>query len=950
MAGQLSNAHGTIVIDGDFSAFDANARKAVDNAKFWGDKFDSVSGTVKKQLAAVANGTEVVTRGTKKMADAQDELGAATKKTTRLTFEQRKELEMLRRETKLLAEAERVASSGKIQDKIKERSTLIQEEQRITNAQLQEMRKRQQAMRALLSTGPSGSMAASPLSMFSPLPGMTAFGSFHSRFQNAQQRAAMVQAGMSPSAALFGQVAMAASSSNQRYLMNNAIANAAPPIFGGGSGTTGGGGPRRPGGMANNFLGPGGLGARMVGGLRGGLGMGLGFFGAMQAGREAVQVSQLATAYERQRIAAERLAGSQANLNTLLDAYQRASGGAVSQAIALENVTRLQATGFAKTAAQVEKFVRGSRGASIALGKPQDYIIQETQLAISNTSVKRLDQIGLGIEEVTNRTEELRDSNKGLTREMAFGQAVLGLLNEKYGTLTTTLEGQATGVEKLEAAWQDLRLAMGKEIRGSVNVVAGGMADALDMSDNPKTANFLQRTAVMIARAILAGKGIDPDAAFSANRQAATLTAMDDRQINAGMMTTSIRSRGAETARFDDEEMSTLIDFHERRQQIEEQYNAERLREVEEYESQRATIIRNFAKQMAREEEDFARSRARSNRDYDKQVSEVHENAAKRDAELLEDYTKRLSDMREDGEEKLSDLQEQYNEDREKAEKEHLDRLMSAAGQLNAVAVLEEKKRYRREQEDRKEAYDKQVEETQENLEEQRQDAKEAYEERLADARDADEERLRDMQESREQQLADEDEDRALRLARAQEDHEDQLAELDRQHSLRLKQIEDEAQKERDLWEKEFEQLLLDMDVYVAGLTEKEAERNKIIEDWFDAMIDKMEKDIENQERWSRRGPDEVPVEVPAGFANGGWVGRTGKAFVHEGEFVLSRSMLAGRSAIPASVAGAMMTNNNQRSITIAEGAISISAVPGDSMEYLSELIEDRMVAILEAA
>lgn len=953
MAQELSRAHGTVVIDGDFTAFDANSRKALAGAKKLEEGLDSLFTTARKQLDRVGKGTGEVVTGLNQMASAQNKAGEATKKSTKLTFEQRKELELLRRETKLLAEQERVNSSARIQTKRGEVSTLIQEEHRLTNAQIGEMRKRQQALRGMMMAGPSGSMAASASSMFSALPGMTAFGSFHSRFQSAQQRAAMVQGGMTPSQALNSQINQTAARSNANYLLQNAIANAAPPVFGGGAS----GGGRRGGGLGG-FLGPGGLGSRMVGGLRGGLGAGLGVYAGVQAGRAVVEASELATAYDRQRVAAERLAGSQAGLNALLDAYSRASGGAVDNVTALEQVVRLQATGFAKNAAQVERFVRGTRGSSIALGKPQDYITQEAQLAISNTSVKRLDQIGLGIAEVADKTEQLRDANKDLTREMAFGEAVITLLNEKYGTLSDTAEGQATSLEKLRKSWSDLRLEMGQNAQNPVNQAASFLNSILQNSiDNQKKRQPFREDFTNASSGMFGTSLFDMWGAMTGRTG---LQVRAQNALDSGMYRHGPRGDGpsgdyvnpniSAPARFSDDELATFADFQERRTQIEEQYNQERLRETENYEQQRATTVRNFAKQMAREEEDFARSRARSTRDYNKQIADFHEDSAKRDADMLEDYNDAVSKMREDSEEKVADLQKKYNDDREKAEKDHLDRLMSAAGQLNAVAVLEERKRYRRENEEREKAFQEQMNEARESLEEQKEEAREAYEERLQDAKEADEERLRDMQESRDQQLADEDEDRAIRNARAAEDHADQLEEMDRQHQLRLKQIADQAQAERDAWEKEFEQLLLDMGIYVKGLTEKEEERNKLIEEWFDKMIDKMEKDIETQDRFARRRPEDVPEEVPAGFANGGPVRRSGLANVHRGEFVLSRGMLSGRSPIPASVAGAMISNSNSRRIDIAPGAINISSVPGDTAEYLADLVEDRLVAILERA
>lgn len=52
--------------------------------------------------------------------------------------------------------------------------------------------------------------------------------------------------------------------------------------------------------------------------------------------------------------------------------------------------------------------------------------------------------------------------------------------------------------------------------------------------------------------------------------------------------------------------------------------------------------------------------------------------------------------------------------------------------------------------------------------------------------------------------------------------------------------------------------------------------------------------------------------EIPK-FANGGFVGKTGLALVHEGEFVLSKAMLNGQQATPSSI----VNRQNQPAITI---------------------------------
>ncbi len=56
----------------------------------------------------------------------------------------------------------------------------------------------------------------------------------------------------------------------------------------------------------------------------------------------------------------------------------------------------------------------------------------------------------------------------------------------------------------------------------------------------------------------------------------------------------------------------------------------------------------------------------------------------------------------------------------------------------------------------------------------------------------------------------------------------------------------------------------------------------------------------------------DLDLNIPK-FANGGYVGKTGLALVHEGEFVMSKAMLNGQQATPSSV----INKNNQPQITM---------------------------------
>lgn len=760
----------------------------------------------------------------------------------------------------------------------------------------------------------------------------------------AAQRANMLSVGATPVQALHAQLGAGGLSAEEALFLSGG-GGRRPPTLGGRTPAAAGGGGR--GGAFRR------IGGQIFRSAAAAVGFGVSGFGAyaaVQAGRSLVESTQLATAYERQRVAAEGLAGGQARLNQLLEAYNEASGGAVDNVTALDNVTRLLATGYAKTVPEAERFVRATRGASIALGRPQEEVTQETQLAISNTSVKRLDQIGLGIEEVTNRVEHLRSTNANWSREMAFQEAVLSVMEQKYGHLTDTVEGQATGVERLRKSWLDFRLTMGQSSQEGINKTAEALARLVKVMDDVIARNEkLRQDRAYVAGEnpiILPGGFILPSSSapgIDLGRFTASSSSRDRSRHPSGRLGRLARGH----ARFEDEELSSIRDFEERASEIERQYQEARLNETEQYEQQRTSIIRNYEKQMAREAEDFAIQRSRAARDYQKQREDILEDAAKRDERLTEDYTEAVTEKREDSEKRIQELNEEYQEEREKAAKDHQDRLLSAAGQLNAIAVLEERKRWRRENEERDKAHREQVEAAREALDEQLEEAREAYEERLQDAREADQERLDDMEESRRQQMEDEDADRALRLERAKEDHDDQLAELDRQHGLRLKQIEDQAEDEREAWNKEFEDLLVSLGIYVAGLTEKRKKMDELAEGWFDKQVELLEEKLagitRDLETTPRNTYDKDSAVGPRlSYGSGGRVHQTGPAILHAGEYVLSTGMLAGTQPVPAGIANAI---SNSKHIEV--GGVVVQVMPGME-QYVGELLEEQLADILD--
>lgn len=661
-------------------------------------------------------------------------------------------------------------------------------------------------------------------------------------------------------------------------------------------------------------------------GLAGAFGLSLGVAGAVQLAKVGVAATQAATAFDRQTLAARNLAGSQGQLNELTTAYGKATGGAIDKASALSNITRLQATGFADSAEELERFVRGVRGASIAMGKTQDEIGQEVQLAISNRSFKRLDQIGLGIEETTARIDELRAANKGMSQDAAFQEAVLGLLETKFGALTTSVVGQATGVEQLARAWADLRLEMGKSAKGPADTIAGRIAARVDA-----TAEVLRIERERWAQ----GKQM-----YGVNSIQGTIGGGAVNQFSDPVIS-PVRRGGTPV---NEDALGVKRDWSRSMLEVQKQSDAAMLDEETSFGLSRAKVVADYSKSIAREERDFGRARLRAELDQLDAIADVWKDAARRESKAAADLARsnsqaradsdeRIADARKDSQKRLVELDEDYAKDREKAATDHRDRLLSLAGSLDAIGLLEERKKWARESKDAKEAHDEQRDDLQEQLDERIADenksleksirqANEAAARQLEEGRENDRLRLEEMKADFAKRKTQEDEDRAIRLGDRAADYAAQLVEMDAQHGLRLNQIRTNAIREREAL-----QLAADDALVAAGAadaaTMKRHEERELKEE---KLWDKFHKHIID----SMTIPQAQPGGPVKAYARGGYVPTTGLAMLHAGEFVMPAPPMAAASGM----------GNNSRSVSFSGDIIIMGSTDMGRGELRAALVE----------
>ena len=454
-------------------------------------------------------------------------------------------------------------------------------------------------------------------------------------------------------------------------------------------------------------------------------------FSVQAIARFVVEADNVAVAYGRQLIAAKNLAGSQAQLNDLLGIYQQATGGAVDKATALANVTQLMSVGFADSTEELDKFATAIRGISVATGRSQDTITQNLILELFSQRGARLDQLGLQYETVKARADALAASDRNLTKEMAYQQAVLEQAIERYGALTKSAEGQATGLENLRRAWKDFRLEFGKQTGGATGFLGDALANWL--ADNTKAMQAFGDVTLFVAQAIgLADRRLDSWGGALPGQSGIS----DRTRGNTAPATTAAAVvAGAKEAKMDWQRGVNDINAKLRDDIISAETS---------YGQQRADTIRNFQKDVAREERDFQRNRLRANIDFLDSVADVYKGQARREAKAGTDLARAQGKARADSAERLADMQadldrtnaekraksaeqvagweedqgkaiaenrkqsvdnllkleEDYAKARLRAQTDHRDTILGAAARLDAYAIATAQKAYARQQAD----------------------------------------------------------------------------------------------------------------------------------------------------------------------------------------------------------------------------------------------------------
>lgn len=352
-------------------------------------------------------------------------------------------------------------------------------------------------------------------------------------------------------------------------------------------------------------------------------------------------------------------------------------------------------------------------------------------------------------------------------------------------------------------------------------------------------------------------------------------------------------------------------------ERIEREAGEARLQATQDYERQRTETIAQYNLSALREQADFDRQRARAAANFARQLAEFQQDAAQQEARWQRDLNEKLAEVRADSNERMTDLETDYAKDRERAERDHRDRLLDAAGRLDAVAVAEEQRRFAREQQDAEENFTEQRDKIQEALDERIADELKSHQRRLEDARDANAEQLADMQRAFEEQRAEEDFERAIQQQRRAEDYARQLEQMDVAQAERLAQIDRQAAQERAALDEAFIEQLNDLGVYQQAWRDLERERLQESLALFD-------------EFWAA---------FKAKFPDPAQIGPQPQSFP------TSWSDLFDRTATPG---GSATTSTGGRSVSVGE--IVVNAAPGQDEREIARQVRAEMEKLLVEA
>lgn len=445
-----------------------------------------------------------------------------------------------------------------------------------------------------------------------------------------------------------------------------------------------------------------------------------------------------------------------------------------------------------------------------------------------NDEVVTQKAVALGFAQTTNAVTDQQ-------KVMARYALILEQTSLTQGDFARTSGELANQQRILAARWTDLRAAMGQELKPSVATAISALNELIGLLDKAiEKRQKLNEEANRVGNAALqqylaeTGRGPSFVGRVPSWMTSATGNANPSRIPSPYSDEQRSAQLDAKVNRFNQlndiqrNEVNSILD-------TERQINRQRI-----------NLESSYQTQTLREAQDFARQRLNAERKFNLSLLDVAQDSARQRAKWEADTARNIAQARADSADKVAEIERDYQRDRIKRERAYRDSLIDAAGRLDAKAVAEAQRNFKRQEEDAKEAHDDRLKSEADSLEKSIRQQQEANQRRIDEQKENDRLRIEEMKAAFEEQKAQEDIERDIRLDRQAVDHQKQLDELERQEGERIQQIKDHAARDRQQVEDEFQDAMIQAGVHLKAREAYLKQVEKLAEDSFDRVYGHM--------------------------------------------------------------------------------------------------------------
>ncbi len=189
----------------------------------------------------------------------------------------------------------------------------------------------------------------------------------------------------------------------------------------------------------------------------------------------ADQWAQLGFGVTKSYMALDKLTGSAQESKAWIDAITGSLNNTVTSSEAASQAYMLMRFNMAGTADEAGQFARDIAivaQANAQLHGDVGLALQQVQLTIANQSTMRLDQLGLSVSSVTERIKALQAATPGLSRELAFQQAVMEGLHDEANMLGDDFLAVGANTAQVKTQMRELREEIGVKVSNAMETAA----------------------------------------------------------------------------------------------------------------------------------------------------------------------------------------------------------------------------------------------------------------------------------------------------------------------------------------------------------------------------------------------------------------------------------------------------------------------------------------------